>query len=39
MEPSLTETTLDLLDRQKFVDKMIQVTETLSEKRKMQVML
>lgn len=34
MEPSLTETTLDLLDRQKFVDKMIQVTETLSEKKK-----
>lgn len=39
MVPSLTETPLDLLDRQKFVDKMIQVTETLSEKRKMQVML
>lgn len=34
MEPSLTETPLDLLDRQKFVNKMIQVTETLSEKKK-----
>lgn len=34
MVPSLTETPLDLLDRQKFVDKMIQVTETLSEKKK-----
>ena len=34
MVHSLTETPLDLLDRQKFVDKMIQVTETLSEKKK-----